>query len=97
MTEAEWRKNRVIIVDSAAKLSFNEYLPIGKIIMQLDTHFQTLTKLAPTAKGKSTGRPKKHINLGELAELIKQKKSLREIGKSLNVSRETIRRYINAA
>lgn len=97
MTEAEWRKNRIIIVDCGTRLTFPEYYPIGKIIVQLDEHFQTLTKLAPTAKGKSTGRPKKHINLGELAELIKQKKSLREIGKSLNVSRETIRRYINAA
>ena len=61
---------------------------------QLDKHFANLKPAIAAPRAKSTGRPKLHIDLAALAECQRKRMSLREMGKSLNVSRETIRRVL---
>jgi len=94
MTQLDWGRLRAQLILLGCTAKPAQSMLIDEVVMELDKHFfQTLSGATP--KGKSTGRPKKHINLAKLAELQKSHKSLRAMGLELNVSRETIRRTIN--
>lgn len=96
MSKPNWELMRKKLVPlTALGVNISKYAAdtVNETIVILDQHFATI---APRAPAKSTGRPKKHVNLDLLAKLVAQQKSLRDMGKSLNVSRETIRRAILA-
>lgn len=98
MTKPDWLNHRIrlTIVADATDTPDRHRNTLHTTIMALDKHFNSLITVSPAPKGKSTGRPKKHVNLALLDKLMKEKKSLRDMGKSLEVSRETIRRVIQA-
>lgn len=94
MTHETWGQLRQQIVLATSRLSPMDKSIVEETMQELDKHFANLKPAIAAPRAKSTGRPKLHIDLAALAECQRKRMSLREMGKSLNVSRETIRRVL---
>jgi response regulator of citrate/malate metabolism len=94
MTGETWGQLRQQMILATRALGAVDREIVEETMEQLDKHFANLKPAKAAPKPKSTGRPKLHIDLAALEECQRKRMSLREMGKSLKVSRETIRRIL---